>query len=97
MVSSNFLLQEQTLLYKLSWKGIVPTLTIIRIGLVGRTRDATSLHNAEVMQSSTPILDSIFSTVGTTAIAELTPRFDDNAQVSSYVENNSATYNCTNC
>jgi len=47
--------------------GVVPTLIIIRVGLETYNHDAETVdtvQSAEMKQSSTPVLDSVFSTVG---------------------------------
>ncbi|KAF8811106.1 hypothetical protein BYT27DRAFT_7134085 [Phlegmacium glaucopus] len=72
--------------------GIVPTLIIIRVGLGRCTLDAETiitLHREEERQSSTPVLDSIFSSVGAAPVTEQPTAFN-NAQTSSCIERDNA-------
>ena len=89
VVVSFFLLKDIFLLNNLSWKGIIPTLIIIRLLLESHDDETTqTLHSTEIRQTSTPVLDSIFSTVGTTPATELPGSFDDNTQMSFCLESN---------
>lgn len=90
--------QEVSSLNILLCKGIVPTLIIIRVGLETYNHDAetvVTVQSAEMKQSSIPVLDSVFGTVGVGPATELPTAFDDTAQTSSCISINSALYNWT--